>query len=532
MRQIWLGLFAATAHLLTASLAVSADPIAADVLLSGGLVYDGSSNKPVEANVAIKGDQIVAIGKQPVDAIWTIDCTGLVVCPGFIDLHNHSDNQIVRPETRANMNYVRQGCTTVVTGNCGSGPVDVAAFYDKIDKHGAGTNVAHLLAQGSLRLHAMGSDLRVPSADEHAKMISLSEKAMAAGAWGMSTGLIYVPSSYAKTDELIAIAKIVSKHGGIYASHIRGEGSTLMASVEEAITIGAQAKLPVHVSHFKSGGRSNWGLVRQAALRIQKARDNGAVVTADQYPYIASSTSLQATLLPSWARAGGTKKLNGRLNDKETGPKLRTILEQALANRNGGDSVRIARYTPRKEWVGLSLLDIAKKEQRPAIDIAYEIFKNGRAQIVNFSMSEADVRHIMAIDWVATASDGRAYLPGSDKPHPRNYGTFPRKIGHYATRENVISLAHAIRSSTGLPADILKLPKRGYLKQGFFADIVVFDKAQIIDQATFSKPHQYCTGIKYVFVNGKPALANESATGTLAGKALRHVSAQAAVKPR
>jgi N-acyl-D-aspartate/D-glutamate deacylase len=500
----------------------AADPIKADILLKGGLVYDGTSQKPFVADVAIAGDRIVGIGEIEVDPIWTIDCSGLVVCPGFIDLHNHSDNQIVRAGTRANMNYVRQGCTTIVTGNCGSGPVDVAAFYEKIETHGAGTNVAHLLPQGSLRRQVMGSDLRKPTAAEKTKMLSLTEKAMADGAWGMSTGLIYVPSSYATTDEITAIAKVVSKHGGIYASHIRGEGSGLMSSIEEAISIGKQAKLPVHISHFKSSGRSNWGLVRQAAVRIQQERDKGSIVTADQYPYIASSTSLQATLLPSWARAGGTKKLIERLDDKETGPRLRAIVEEAIAARKGGDAVRIARYTPKKEWVGKSLLDIAKLEKKSVLDIAYEVFRGGRAQIVNFSMSEEDVRHIMAIDWVATASDGRAYLPGADKPHPRNYGTFPRKIGHYAVREEVISVAHAIRSATGLPADILSLPERGYLKKGFFADIVVFKQQELIDQATFDEPHQYCAGIQYVLVNGKPAIANASATGTLAGKPLRH----------
>jgi N-acyl-D-amino-acid deacylase len=519
MRRLY---FSLAVILTVATSRADADPIQADVLLKGGLVFDGSGAKPVVADVAVKGDQIVGIGDLEVDAIWTINCKGLVVCPGFIDLHNHSDNQIVRAETRANINYVRQGCTTVVTGNCGSGPVDVAAFYKKIDTHGAGTNVAHLLPQGSLRQQVMGSDLRKATADEHSKMLQLGEKAMTDGAWGMSTGLIYVPSSYATTSEITAIAKVVSKHGGIYASHIRGEGSGLMSSIEEAITIGKNAKLPVHISHFKSSGRSNWGLVRQAAKRIQQERDKGATITADQYPYIASSTSLQATLLPSWARAGGSKKLIERLDDKTTGPQLRALVKEAIISRKNGDAVRIARYAPRKEWVGKSLLDIAKLENKTALEIAYEVFHGGRAQIVNFSMSEEDVRHIMAIDWVATASDGRAYLPGADKPHPRNYGTFPRKLGHYAERETVILLAHAIRSSTGLPADILRLPNRGYIKKGFFADIVVFDRQKMIDKATFDEPHQYCAGIKHVLINGKPAIANESATGTLAGRSLRH----------
>ena len=343
----------------------------------------------------------------------------------------------------------------------------------------------------------------------------------------MSTGLIYVPSSYASTEELIAIAKVVSRHGGIYASHIRGEGTGLLTSVEEALQIGREASLPVHISHFKSSGRDAWGLVRQAAANIAEARRAGQPVTADQYPYIASSTSLAATLLPSWAREGGQDELVKRLDSDESGPRLRDILTESIKNRSDGDAVRIARYSPRKDWVGLSLLQIAKKEKRDTLEIALEVFRGGGAQIVNFSMNEDDVRHIMAIDWVATASDGRAYLPGADKPHPRNYGTFARKIGYYSLQEKVLTVEQAIRSATGLPADILGLKDRGYLRNKLAADIAVFDPTTFRDAATFSEPHQYSQGLRYVFVNGMPALVNGSATGALAGRSLRHISSAA-----
>ena len=501
--------------------------ISADVLLAGGTVVDGSGSPGVVGDVAIRDGVIVGVGTLDdvgVDAAWTIDCSGLVVCPGFIDLHNHSDRQVVHANTRAVVNYVTQGCTTIVTGNCGSGPVDVAKFYDQIDEHGAGVNVAHLLAQGSLRGHVIGNTLREPTTKEQAKLEELAEKAMRDGAWGMSTGLIYVPSSYASTEELIAIAKVVSRHGGIYASHIRGEGTGLLKSIDEALQIGREASLPVHISHFKSSGRDAWGLVRQAAANIAKARRAGQPVTADQYPYIASSTSLGATLLPSWAREGGREALVKRLDSDETGPRLRGMVAASIEKKSGGDAVRIARYASRKDWVGLSLLQIAKKETRDTLEIALEIFRGGGAQIVNFSMNEDDVRHIMAIDWVATASDGRAYLPGADKPHPRNYGTFARKIGYYAIQENVLAVEQAIRSSTGLPADILGLKDRGYLRNKLAADIAVFDPKAFRDAATFPEPHQYSQGLRYVFVNGKPALVNGSATGALAGRALRHTS--------
>ena len=503
----------------------SQDKTPVDVLLRNATLYDGVSEEPTQGDVAIRGDRIDAIGKSlEIPAVWTIHCEGMVICPGFIDLHNHSDRRIVKSLTRANMNFVTQGCTTVLTGNCGSGPFNVAAYYRTIEESGAGTNVAHLLPQGALRKEAMGTALREPQPDELKRMLELTDTAMRDGAWGMSTGLIYEPSSYAKTDELIQLAEIVSRHGGIYASHIRGEGATLLTSVSEALQIGREANLPVHVSHFKSSGRSNWGLVRRAVQKIQAARNAGQIVTADQYPYIASSTSLDASLLPAWARAGGRKELLKRLQDGKTGPQIREHVERSLEDRNGGESIRIARYSPQPAWAGKSLQSIADSEGKSPIELAFEIFRGGGAQIVNFSMSEEDVRHVMAVDWVATASDGGAYLPGADRPHPRNYGTFPRKIRHYALDEKVISPGRAIRSATSLPAEILGLQDRGRLKVGLYADIVVFNPETIRDAATFSNPHQYSDGIRFVFVNGTPALVAGVPTGALAGRALRHSS--------
>ena len=303
----------------------------ADVLLTNAIIYDGVSIKPSMGDVAIKDGKILTVGKAlAYTANLKIDCTDKVICPGFIDLHNHSDRQIVSGATRANVNYLLQGCTTVVTGNCGSGPVDVAKYYKQIDSAGAGTNIAHLLPQGGLRLEVMGSERRKPTAAELTKMLELAHKAMHDGAWGMSTGLIYVPSSYADTTELVKIAEVVSKHHGIYASHIRGEGSGLLDSVQEAMDIGKQANLPVHISHFKSSGQSNWGLVRVAVKVIEEARKNGQIVTADQYPYRASSTSLSATLIPTWARAGGRAEMLKRLDSDEYGDKLRQIIREGL----------------------------------------------------------------------------------------------------------------------------------------------------------------------------------------------------------
>ncbi|MEQ8635122.1 N-acyl-D-amino-acid deacylase family protein [Gimesia maris] len=502
------------------------DETSFDILLKGGTIIDGSGKPGFPGDVAIKDDRIVQISPEiKGTARETIPCHGLTIAPGFIDLHNHSDRQIISPLTRANMNYVTQGCSTIVTGNCGSGPVDTEEYYRIIEAAGSGTNVLHLIPQGSLRDEVMGSGQREPTAEELQKMKTLAEKAMQDGAWGMSTGLIYVPSSYAGTDELVELARIVSRFQGIYASHIRNESTELLAAVNEALKIGQQAKLPVHISHFKSSGQDAWGLVIRAAAMIEDARKQGQKVTADQYPYIASSTSLGATLIPAWARAGSNKELVARLEAPETSEKIIKAIQSNIEKREEGKAVRIARYSDRPDWVGKNLLQIAEKENKSVLDIVLEITRQGGASVVNFSMNEADVRQIMKIDWVATASDGRAYLPGSDRPHPRNYGTFPRKLSYYALQQKVIPLEHAVRSMTGLPADILGLKDRGYLRKGAYADIVVFDTRTLIDKATFDNPHQYSEGIRYLFVNGSPAINAGFPTGSLAGKALRHQTA-------
>ncbi|MEL0094283.1 MAG: amidohydrolase family protein [Planctomycetaceae bacterium] len=496
----------------------------ADVLLTNATIYDGVSVTPVTADLAIHEGMIIAVGKAlPHTATLRIDCQRKVVCPGFIDLHNHSDRQIIVDATRANVNYLLQGCTTIVTGNCGSGPVNVGKYYQQIDNAGAGTNVAHLLPQGGLRQEVMGSERRQPTDAELSKMLELATKAMQDGAWGMSTGLIYVPSSYADTEELISIAKVVSQYKGIYASHIRGEGSGLLESIQEAMEIGKQANLPVHISHFKSSGQNNWGLVRIAIKEIEEARKSGQIVTADQYPYRASSTSLSATLIPTWARAGGRQEMLKRLDSEEHGAKIRQNIQDGLKRRDGGATIKIARCFE-QDWVGKSVAEIAKVSGLSGLEVVEKIERNGGASVVSFSMSPEDIRHVMAVDWVATASDGRAYLPGADKPHPRSYGTFPRKLHQFGQTEEIISLGHAIRSSTSLPAEILGMKDRGRIKAGLVADVVVFDPQSLKDVATFDDPHQYCEGIEYVLIGGKLSVYRGKVTGGLHGRALRHVS--------
>jgi N-acyl-D-amino-acid deacylase len=505
--------------LFLAASAVADEPINADVVLVGGTFYDGTGADGVLGDVAIKDKKIVAVGDFPHGKILQkIDCTGLVIAPGFIDLHNHSDGPIVAPATRGNVNYLTQGCTTIVTGNCGSGPIRVKELYDKVDAAGSGTHVAHLLPQGSLREFVMQRINRKPTEEELTKMRDLAEKAMEEGAWGMSTGLIYIPGTFCETEELIEIAKVVGSRGGVYASHIRNESKNLVESVEEAMRIGREGKMPVHISHFKASGSDAWGQLRIAVSAIEKARTSGEKVTADQYPYIASSTSLEATLLPTWAGEGGRKKLEERLKDEETRAKIKAAVEKSLAVKR---RIQIASFGPHPDYVGKSLDEIAAAEKRSMTELVLDIESRGGARIINFGMNEEEVRMAMQLPWVATASDGSARIPDQDQPHPRSYGTFSRKIGLYCLKEKVLPLSQAIRSSSGLPADILGLSDRGYLKPGLAADIAVFDPKSFVDTATYDHPARYSTGIQYVFVAGTPAIFEGTPTGALAGRALR-----------
>src|SRR5579885_154841 len=456
------------AALLLGLLLPAADaPPGPDFVIRGTTVYDGTGKPGRKADIAIKGDRILAIGAVPnAGKARVIDGTGLVVAPGFIDLHTHSDTPITEPATRANLNYLMQGVTSVVTGNCGAGPVDVAGYLKKIDDNGAGTNVLHQVPHNDLRRKVMGNANRRPTPDEMKQMKSLLDDGMKAGAWGLATGLYYNPGCYADTDELVELASVSAAHGGFYASHMRDEGLGLLASVNEILEIGRRAKLPVHISHFKAYSRPAWGKAADAIALIEQARKKGQAVTADQYPYTASSTSLAADTIPTMFREGTHKDLLARFDDPERGPKLRAAVQHNLKVADNGKALRIARYVPKPAWQGKDVAAIAAQEKKTPLEIVIEIERNGGAQIVNFSMQDEEVRLIMKQPWVATASDGSAKVPDDTVPHPRNYGCFPRKVGRFAIEEKVLPLEQAVRSASGLPADILRLPERGYLKPG------------------------------------------------------------------
>jgi N-acyl-D-aspartate/D-glutamate deacylase len=497
----------------------------ADVVLRGGTIVDGSGKPGAVGDVAIKGDRIVAVGKFAVKGKpRVLDCTGLVISPGFIDLHTHSDYPLQEKKTNANFNYQTQGVTTVVTGNCGAGPVDVAAYFAKLEKIGVGTNVIHQVPHNDVRNKVMGNANRAPTAEELKKMEALVEQGMKDGAWGLATGLIYNPGTYAKTDEIIVLAKVAARHKGLYASHIRNESGEIFQAIEEILEIARRCGIRIHISHIKVSGRSVWGKAPDVIAVLRRARKDGIEVTADQYPYSASSTSLAATLIPAKYREGSAKDLIKRLDDKEIGPKMKSAIEQQIKGHLGGKSVKVARYAKNTSWQGKDLFSIAQMEDKSVLDIVLDITRNGGAGVVNFGMNDDDVRLFLMEPWVATASDGGSMLPGNTVPHPRSYGTFPKKIGHFAIENKVITLEQAIRSASGLPADILKLPERGYLKAGYYADIVVFDPKTFRDKATYEKPHQYATGVKYLYVNGRLAIEAERSTDVLPGRVLRHTS--------
>lgn len=498
----------------------------ADILLRGGTIYDGSGAEGRSGDVAIKGERIIAIGRFEIGKIGrTIDCTGLLVAPGLIDLHTHCDGSIMNSATRDNLNYLTQGCTTVVTGNCGGGKGDIARFLADVDHNGAGTNIAHLVPQGNVRQTVLHNKLGPATAEEIARMQAIVDDGMRAGAWGLSTGLIYAPGCHAGMEEIAELAKTAASHGGIYATHLRSEEDRLLQAIEEALEIGRRARIPVHIAHFKSNGKPNWGHLRDAIALIEKARKDGLVVTADQYPYIACATSLDSFLLPHDKIPDGRYKVIQRMKaDPQFDQSIRELIRSQLSLTRT-IALSACKTAP---WRGRHLAEIAETENMDIVDLVLKLHAEGAARAVSFSMNEDDVALGMTIPWVATGSDGSGQVanPGSSF-HPRSFGTFARKIGLYSLQKNVIPLAQAIRSCSGLPADILGLPDRGYLREGAYADIVVLDPKNYLDRATYEEPGVHSTGVCCLLLAGALAIDSGKPTGKLHGRALRHQSHQA-----
>ena len=487
-----------------------------DLLIRNGSVLDGSGSPAIHADIGIAGDRIVLIEPHIArPAKRTIDATGLVVTPGFIDPHTHTAADLSDPKRAHNEPYLTQGVTTVVTGNDGDSPTNIAATLAQWSRQGIGTNAALFIGQGTVRREIMQMSDAAPTPAQLEQMKSLVAKAMDGGAIGISTGLYYAPGSYATTEEVIEVSKVAAQHGGIYDTHIRDESSYtigLLASVRETIRIGKEAHIPVMISHIKALGADVWGQSTQVIALIDDARKAGLNVTASQYPYNASGSSVVASLVPRWAEADG--KLVQNLSDPALHDRLVQEMTENLVRRGGADSLLMT-SSKDKSILGKTLAQIAKERHESPVDAAIQISANGDSSVASFNMKDADIEAFMRQPWVMTCSDG-------SNGHPRKYGTFPRKLRDYVFDKPVITLPFAIRSSTSLPAQTLGLKDRGLLKQGYFADVLVFDPRTIRDLATYESPRVLATGVRYLTVNGQLAVDNGALTSTLAGRPLTH----------
>ena len=492
-----------------------------DVLFRGGTVIDGTGSAARTIDVGVRGERIVFIGDAARDGITAtrvIDARGLVVAPGFIDPHSHTldDLSSANAERRANIGYLMQGVTTVVTNNDGGGTVEIGKTYDAWASSGIGTNAALYVPEGSVRRQVMGMSASAPTAQQLDSMRQLVARGMAEGAIGLSTGLYYAPGSYASTEEVIELAKIAAQSGAIYDSHLRDESSYtigLIGAITEAIRIGRDAKLPIHIAHIKALGTDVWGKSDSVIALIKQARASGVEVTADQYPYVASGSSVGASLLPRWAEAGGRDSLRARIADRATKERLVREMTENLRRRGGAASLLIS-STRDTTILGRTLEQIATARGVSPIDAALSIVQQGDASVASFNMNEADLQKFMVQDFVMTGSDGSA-------GHPRKYGTFPRVLREYVYTKKVLTLPQAVRRASGLTAESLRIPERGTLRVGNYADIIAFDPAAVADRATYREPTLLATGMKFVLVNGTLAVDEGKFTGARAGKPLR-----------
>jgi N-acyl-D-amino-acid deacylase len=488
-------------------------------------VLDGSGTPGRRADVAIRAGRIVVVGRiEEPSAKDVIDASGLTIAPGFIDVHTHADDIWERPLAE---NFVRMGVTSIVAGNCGGSAADVAAALQRVSETPASLNFATLVGHNTVRRAVMGTEARDPTIAELTRMKALVWKAMADGAVGFSTGLQYVPGTYSKTPEIIELARVAANAGGLYASHMRNEGTALEDSITEALRIGTASGARVQISHLKVDSPSRWGASEKALTMIDSARARGIEVEADQYAYTAASSSL-GIRFPAWALEGGQPKIQERLNDPATWSKIKDEMRGLLAERGLKDLsfARIASYRADPSLNGLSLSQAAERLQGDAspdaqLEAARRMMLAGGASMVYHFMSDADVERIMKHPVVGFASDSGVLAPGAGVPHPRGYGNNARVLGEYVRIRQVIPLAEAVRKMTSLPARHFRLADRGFVKPGFFADLVLFDASAVGDAATFEKPHAYANGIPHVIVNGVRVVKDGAHTGARPGMVLR-----------
>lgn len=494
-----------------------------DILIKGGKIMDGTGNNWFYGDIGIRGNKIFIIGGNlELRASTTIDARGMVVAPGFIDVHTHiEDDEIDNPNAN---NFIADGVTTVITGNCGLSNTDIKKYFSFIDSLRLSVNVASLIGHNDVRKAAMGEANRPPTETELRKMEQIVDQAMKDGAVGLSTGLIYIPGTYSTTDEIVALAKQVASHNGVYTTHMRDEGDSVVEAINEALTIGRQANIPVEISHFKLSGQQNWGRSKQTLAMVKKAREEGLDVTIDQYPYTASSSSLNI-LLPDWVLADGRDSVVARLRRPEVRSKVQAYMMQKLKNRKLAHLgyAMVANYKSDTSLNGKSIeaINVLWKRKHDALhefQTVMDMVSKGGASMIYHGMSEQDVQNIMKYPFNMFASDAGIRVFNQGVPHPRGYGTNARVLGKYVREKKIISLEEAIRRMTSLPAQKFQLKNRGLLKEGYAADIVIFDPEAVNDKSVYEKPHQYSVGFLYVLVNGKITFEKGVHTGERNGE--------------
>ncbi len=481
-----------------------------DLVIRGGRVLDGAGNPWFLADVGVKGGRIAAIGDIPAArGRVVLDAAGLVVAPGFIDAHSHCDLTLHADSTVRN--YLLQGVTTIVGGNCGDSPYPLATFFAGVKKSGLGLNLAELVGHNTIRRQVMGDEDRAPTEAEMARMEALLKREMEAGGIGLSTGLAYVPGRYAETAEIARLAKVTRPYRGVYATHMRNQGQQIRAAIEEAIEIGREAGVPVQISHIKLADEAVWGRLDLVREPIEAARKEGLEVYTDEYPYTATSSGF-ASSFPGWVVAGGPAAFAERMKDPENRRKAReAFIEKRLTSGKGFDMmdrIYVAESRAHPEYQGKTLrgiLTLLGRDVTPdnAADLAIDMEATDQALGVFFQMDERDVESLMTMPWNMIGSDGDVAVMGQGSPHPRYYGTFPRVLAKYVRERGILTLPEAVRRMTSLTAQAMRLEDRGLLRPGMAADIVVFDPATVQDMATFEQPHQYPQGIRYVVVNGQ-----------------------------
>jgi N-acyl-D-amino-acid deacylase len=489
-----------------------------DVLIRNGRVMDGTGNPWLRKDIGIRGDRIAQVGRLPgATARVTIDAGDRLVTPGFIDVHSHALEGLIKPDLRQGLPLLAQGITTIVGNPDGGGSVDLAAQRERLENAGIGPNVALLVGHGAVRAAVMGQENRSPTTDELQRMRDLVRRGMEQGAYGLSSGLFYTPGSYAKTEEVISLAAVAGEFGGLYTSHVRDEGDYgigIIASVDEVIRIAEEAHVIGIVTHMKALGPDSWGLATTMIQHIDSARARGVQVFADQYAYEASSTSLRAALLPGGVPVPAAE-------DPAMRAEVEPLVKENIRRRGGPEAIVLAAYGPDRTLEGRNLAQIAEERHLTPERAALDLLARGNASIVSFNMTERDIDAIMRQSYTMTSSDGGLVAMNEGKPHPRNYGAFSRKLAVYVRERGVVTLESAIRSMTSLPASVFGIQDRGGIREGAFADVAIFDPAKVRDRATYSNPHQLAEGMDYVLVNGVVVIDGGKLTNATPGRVLR-----------